>query len=133
MSESTNPRLSAPVRLLLRLVLTIGLVWLLNTFFDQYFFVSGGLAAFIIIGSLLTLMNVLVRPLLHLILLPFKLFMGLLVTIAVNAGFLWLTLRIAERMDPDIVQLSLHGGVFGWVLIALLLGGANWVMKAVLR
>lgn len=131
MSESGH--LSAPVRLLMRLLLTILLVYLLSTFLDRIFFLEGGLAAYVIIGSLLTLMNVIVRPLLNLILLPFKLFMGIVVLVGANAFFLWLTERIAERMDPDLVVLTIDQGLGGWILVALILGLANWVMKEVLR
>lgn len=131
MSDSGG--LSAPTRLLMRLLLTIGLVYLLSNFLDQFFFVQGGLIAYIIIGSLLTLMNVIVRPVLNIILLPFKLFMGILVLIAANGFFLWLTERIAERMDPSMVILRIDQGITGWLLIAFVLGLANWVMKAMLR
>jgi uncharacterized membrane protein YvlD (DUF360 family) len=131
MAESGS--LSAPVRLLMRLVLTILLVYLLSIFLDQTFFVDGGLIAYVIIGSLLTLMNVIVRPVLNLILMPFKLFMGIVVLIGANAFFLWLTERIAERMDPTLVILRVDQGLGGWILIALILGLANWIMKEVLR
>lgn len=117
----------------MRLLLTIGLVYLLSNFLDQFFFVQGGLIAYIIIGSLLTLMNVIVRPILNIILLPFKLFMGILVLIAANGFFLWLTERIAERMDPSMVILRIDQGITGWLLIAFILGLANWMMKAMLR
>lgn len=126
-------RLSAPVRLLLRLALTILLVYIMNTFLDRIFFVSGGFGAYIIIGSLLTLMNVIVRPLLHVILLPFKLFMGIIVLIAANGLFLWLTEMIAEKMDPELVVLHIDQGLLGWLLVAVILGMANWMFKAILR
>ncbi len=125
--------LSAPVRLIIRLLLTIGLIYIMNTFLEQIFFLQGGLAAFIIIGSLITLMNVIVRPLLNLIMMPFKLFMGLVVLIVANGLILWLTEKIAEAMDPTLVVLEIDQGIGGWFLIAIILGLANWVMKGVLR
>ncbi len=125
--------LSAPARLIIRLILTIGLVYLLSTFLNQIFFVDGGLAAFIIIGSLITLMNVVVRPLLNLIMMPFKLFMGIIVLIVANGLILWLTEMIAEKMDPTLVVLEIDQGIGGWFLIAIILGLANWVMKETLR
>lgn len=126
-------RLSAPMRLIMRLLLTILLVYLLSTFIERIFFVDGGLPAYIVIGSLITLMNVLVRPLLHLILLPFKLFMGLIVLIASNALFLMLTERIAVELDPEIVAMNIDGGFGGWLLIAIIFGLANWIFKEVLK
>lgn len=131
MSDSQG--VSAPLKLIIRLLLTIALVWAMSAFLERYFFVSGGLAAYIVIGSLLTLMNVLVRPLLHLISLPFKLFAVIIAIIIVNGGFLWLTMEIAEELDPDVVQLHVDGGVGGWILVALILGVANWVFREMLK
>jgi uncharacterized membrane protein YvlD (DUF360 family) len=125
--------LSAPVRLLMIALLNVLTVYLLSTFLDRIFFVEGGLIAYAIIGSLLTLMNIIVRPVLNLILLPFKLFMGIVVLIGANGFFLWLTERIAERMDPSLVILKVDQGLGGWILLALILGLANWVVKEVLR
>jgi len=125
--------LSAPMRLIVRLLLTILLVYVLSTFLERIFFVDGGLAAYIVIGSLITLMNVIVRPLLHVILLPFKLFMGIIVLIATNALFLMLTERIAVELDPEIVAMNIDGGFGGWLLVAIIFGVANWTFKEVLR
>lgn len=124
---------SAPLRLTIRLVLTIGLVWCLSIFLEQYFFVDGGLAAYIIIGSLLTLMNVITRPILHVVLFPFKLIATLPALMVVNAGFLWLTQYVARMMDPTLVTLVIDGGIAGWILVAVILGLANWVFKEILK
>lgn len=126
-------KLSAPMRLIIRLLLTILLVYLLSNFFERIFFVEGGLHAYIVIGSLITLMNVLVRPLLHVLLLPFKLFMGIIVLIASNALFLMLTERIAAELDPAVVMLQIDGGMSGWLLVAIIFGLANWMFKEILR
>lgn len=125
--------LSAPTKLVFLWILTIGLVYLLNNFLDRIFFLNGGLYAYLIIGSLLTLMNMIVRPVLNIIFFPFKLIFGLIGLIAANGLFLWLTERIAERMDPSVVTLTIDQGIGGWILLALILGLANWVMKEVLR
>ena len=130
---SDSGHLSAPARLVMRLLLTIGLVYVLSTFLDRIFFLSGGLPAIIIIGSLLTLMNFLVRPILHILFLPFTLIFGLIGHIAANGLFLWLTQWITDKMDPTIVVLTIDQGVGGWILLALILGLANWVMKEILR
>jgi uncharacterized membrane protein YvlD (DUF360 family) len=131
MAESGH--LSAPLKLLIRLLLTVVLVYLLSTFMDRTFFLSGGLIAYIIIGSLITLMNVIVRPLVNVIFFPFKLIFGLIGLIAANGLILWITEKIAEKMDPSLVVLQIDQGVGGWILLALILGLANWVMKEVLR
>jgi uncharacterized membrane protein YvlD (DUF360 family) len=131
MAESGH--LSAPMRLIMRLVLTILLVYLLSTFLERIFVLTGGLPAYIIIGSLLTLMNVIVRPILNIILLPFKLIFGLVGLIVANGLFLWLTETITEMMDPNMVVLQIDQGIGGLILLALILGLANWIMKEILR
>lgn len=130
---SDSKHLSAPVRLVMRFALTILLVYILNTFLDQYFLVEGGLIAILIIASLLTLMNVIIRPVINVIMLPFKLFMGIVALIIANGLFLWLTEKIAERMDPAIIVLHVDQNLGGWLLVALVLGLGNWLMKEVLR
>ncbi len=128
-----NSRLSLPVRVLMLWVLTILLVYLLSTFLERTFFLSGGLYAYIIIGSLITLMNLIVRPVLAIITFPFKLFVGIIALIVVNGGILWLTEKIAEKMDPSLLTLQIDQGLGGWLLVAFIVGFANWIFKHILR
>ncbi len=130
---AADSRISLPVRIVLQLLLTVALVWILSTIIDQYFYVQGGIRAYIIVGSLLTLMNLLARPLLSLLLLPFRLFFHLLTLIVSNALFLWLTQRIAAGFDPELVILRITDGWASWLLVACVLGLANWLMRLVLR
>lgn len=131
MSESRG--LSWPTKIAFQWVLTVGLVWFLSTNIDQYFFLNGGLAAYVIIGSLLTLMNLIIRPLLHIVFAPFHLIFGLIATILMNWLFLWIIIKITDQMNPALVQLTFNGGVGGWLVIAIVLGAANWVMKILLK
>ena len=128
-----DSRISAPLKILIRLLLTIALVWALNRWMPDYVFVEGGVAAYIIIGSLLTLMNMLVRPLLNMVLLPFKLFMSIITIIVANGLFLWLTEKIAQNLDPAIVVLDVTDTLLKWLLVAIILGLANWVMKMIIK
>ena len=125
--------LTVPFHLLIRFALTILLVYLLNTYFDQYFTLTGGLRAYITVAALITLMNILVRPILHILTAPVHFIFGILATIGVNALFLWITMSIAEKFDPSAVQLIISGGFWGWLVIAIILGVANWLMKHLVR
>lgn len=87
----------------------------------------------IVVGSLLTLMNIVVRPLLDLLTLPLKLFATILAVILANGIFLYIVTRITEMMDPSLVRLSIGGGVLGWVELALIVGFAHWVVKELLK
>ncbi len=121
------------LRILLRFLLSIALVWALATYLDAYFFVTGGWKAFVIIAALLTLMNLLVRPILDLIVAPLRLLANLLAMILVNGIFLWLIVWIVDQMNPALVTLDIQGGIGGWIVVMLALGVAKWVMKLLIR
>ncbi|PIQ76196.1 hypothetical protein COU78_01405 [Candidatus Peregrinibacteria bacterium CG10_big_fil_rev_8_21_14_0_10_49_24] len=125
--------LSLPARVLLRAVLNIALVWFLATYFYAYFEITGGLAAYIIVGSLLTLMNIFVRPLLEIFTLPLKLFATILAIIIVNGVFVQLTTYIVDNMQENLVTLNIHGKLWGWIVVATILGVGNWIIKAMLN
>ncbi|MFH0770239.1 MAG: phage holin family protein [Candidatus Peregrinibacteria bacterium] len=127
------PAPSLPTRIVLKAVLNILVVWLMATYVFDEFQLSGGIPACIIVGSLLTLMNLFVRPLLRLITLPLKLFATILSVIIVNGVFVWVTTLITDRMDPALVSLQIYGGLLGWIIVAAAFGMANWIMKELLK
>lgn len=108
-------------------------VFLLDTFLSDYIMVLGGIMAYVTVGALLTLMNLFVRPLLALATLPLKLFATLLAIIIVNGVFLWLTEKIVAFMDPGIVFLEIRGGIGGWLVVAIILGIGNWIIRQISR
>lgn len=121
---------SPVTRLLLRTILNFALVWILATQLDQYFILTGGWWGILVVGSLVTLLNFLVRPLLQLIALPFRLFASLLATLMVNVIFVWLLVLVAHMATPPLFQIR---GITGWIVVAVVLGLGNWVMKMVLK
>lgn len=122
-------KLSLSLRIVIRTLANIGLVYAMNAIIPVYFQVIGSWAAFILIGILLGFLNVLVRPILDLVTLPLKLFATLLAVIIVNGVILWLTYRITLLMDPNIVMLVIGGGIGGWVIASIVLGTGNWILK----
>jgi len=129
MSTQETSSLSLPMRILFSAILTVLLVWAMNALIPQYFAVSGGIAGFVIIGCLITLMNLIARPILHVLTFPLKLFATLLALILSNAAFVWLTVRIASQMDPSIVTLTVADGFVSWMVVAIVLGIANLFFK----
>ncbi|MFA5799851.1 MAG: phage holin family protein [Candidatus Peribacteraceae bacterium] len=123
---------SSPVKLVLKAALNVLLVYALDSYFSEYFAVFGGPAAYVIVGSLLTLLNLFVRPLLNIITLPFKLIATLLTTVLLNALFLWLVYQLALRMDPDLIALAITGGFTGWIVVSSVLGFSNWLFRLIL-
>lgn len=124
---------SLPTRLTLHAILNILLVALLNRLLPDSFFVSGGAPAFVIVGALISLMNIVVRPVLNIIALPLKLFATIIAIILVNAIFLWMTLQLTMLMDPSLVTLDIGGGIGGWITASLALGFGNWVLHLLVK
>ncbi len=122
-----------PTRLALRALLTMALVWVMAKYLPQYLSISGGLAAIIVTGALLTLLNLFVRPLLNIITFPLKLFATIIAIILANTVFLWITMLIVAELDPTLIQFEIRGGIMGWVVISLLLGLMNWMLKELLH
>ncbi len=125
--------MSLPLRLALRFALNVALVWALIAFVPEAFVLGGGFAASVIVGALLTLLNILVRPLLDVATLPLKLVATLLAFILVNGIFVWLTVWIAQHMEPALVTLRIGGGLPGWLAVILVFGIGNWLMKMLLK
>ncbi|MDO8468196.1 MAG: phage holin family protein [Candidatus Peribacter sp.] len=124
---------SLPLKITIKAILNVALVWAMATYLDQYFALTGGWRAIVIVGALLTLLNLLVRPILAILTLPLKLFATILAVIVVNGLFVWLVHLLVLRMDPAIVGLDIFGGVWGWIVVAAAIGFANWVMKEIIR
>lgn len=131
--SKVGKHISYPLRLLLKATLTILLVCALDRWMGDYVTVTGGWHGFLVIGSLLTLMNLIIRPVLNVLSIPLKLFATLLGIVLVNGIFLWITMLIADQFDASVVTMQVRGGIGGWIVLALALGIANWIMKLVLR
>jgi putative membrane protein len=131
MSDSSNA--SAPIRLIVRLLLTIALVWALPVILPGFITIEGGLAAIALIGVTLTLLNIIVRPIINILTFPLKLFMTVLAIILANAAFLWFLMKLVGMMDQQTVRFVIEGGVWGWIVVSLVLGLANWIIKEILK
>ncbi len=123
--------MSLPLRITLRLVLTIALVWAMQRYLGRYILITGNLPGWIVIGSLLTLMNLLVRPVLNTIAIPLHILASLLTLVLVNGAFIAITMWIATHLEPDLVTMDIVG-FSGWIVVPMVLGSANWVMKVIL-
>jgi len=121
------------MRILIKALLNFTVVWLMATYMSQYFQMTGGFIAVIIIGSLLTLLNMFVRPILDIITLPLKLFATIIAIILVNGVFVQLIHIISQEMNPDLVTLEIFGGLWGWTVVAIVFGFSNWVIKEILH
>lgn len=117
------------MRVVTGFVLTIGLLWVMILYLPEYIAISGGIPALIILGALLTLMNLFVLPILNILALPAKLLATLITIILLNLLFLWLLTVFAGRLDPRFVVLSIKNGIDGWLIVSSVLGFGHWVLK----
>ena len=74
-------------------------------------------------------MNIIVRPILHAIFIPIHAVVGIIATVLCNWLFLVLTMKIATQFDPSSVVFEIRGGTFVFILFAIAIGIANWLMK----
>ena len=125
--------LAMALRLLLRFLLTVALVWSMNRYLPDYIAITGGARAYVVIAALVTLMNIFVTPVLSILAAPLKFFMTTAAVLLVNSIFLWLTVRIVGLMEPSIVTLKITGGFLGWFVVLIVFGLAKACMHALLR
>ncbi len=121
------------MRIALKAALNVLLVFLMDRYLPQYLTVFGGWAAFVVVGSLITLLNFVLRPILDILTLPLKLFATIFALILVNGVFLWLTYQITLRMDPSLIAMTITGGLTGWIVLSVVLGTGNWVVRHVVK
>lgn len=122
-------RMSPALKLAVKFLANTILMWILHTYLSGYVTIFGGMAAYVVIGALLTLMNMFLRPILNFATAPARFIFGLPFVILLNFGFFWLTYKIVLFMDPSLVVLVIEGGVWGWVLVSVIVGTVNWGMK----
>ncbi len=125
--------LSLPIKLIAQYALTVLALWLLIRFLPQYLVIEGSWVALPTVAALLMLLNMFARPVLKVLTFPLKLFMTIVAIVLANGLFLWLLENIAERFDPQTAVVLVQGGWGGWIVIALLLGLANWVIHHSIR
>ena len=121
------------LKLAMKSGLNIALVWAMSVYLSQYFGLSGGIVAVIIVGALITLLNIFFRPILNILLLPLKFFATIIAIIIANGAFIYVVHLATLRMDPSLVQLEIYGGPWGWIVVALCFGIANWILKEMFK
>ena len=112
--------MSFPSRLLLRLLCNLAFLWGLATYLGEMFSLTGGLPALLILGLLLTAIDLLIRPFLALLTLPLRLFLSLLNILVLNGLSLGILVFLSKEFPPDILILAILGGIRDlFLLIAL--------------
>ncbi len=123
---------SLPIRLILQYALTVALLWGITRYLPDYLVIQGSLAAIPTVAALVLLLNLFARPIMKILTFPLKLIMTLVAVILVNALFLWILTKIAEQFDPTTAIVLVQGGLGGWIVVACILGCANWIFHKIL-
>ena len=122
-----------PLKLILKAILNVVLTWAMAEYVGQYFGLDGGIPAYVIVGALITLLNIFFRPILNIITLPLRFFATIVAVMLVNGVFVYVVHMITLRMNPDLVRLEIYGGPWGWIVVAVCFGLANWIMKEIFK
>jgi uncharacterized membrane protein YvlD (DUF360 family) len=122
-----------PLKLVLKFVFNIVVVWALANHLGQYFGLDGGIPAYIIVGALMSLLNIFFRPILNILTLPLRLFATIIAVMIVNGAFVYVIAQFTLRMDPNLVKLEIYGGPWGWIIVAVCFGFANWLLKEMFK
>ncbi|MDA0376459.1 MAG: phage holin family protein [bacterium] len=131
MSSESSSHL--PLKLTLKFVFNVIVVYVLTNYAGQYFGLDGGIPAYIIVGALMSLLNIFFRPILNIITLPLRFFATIIAIMIVNGAFVYVIQQFTLRMDPGIIALEIYGGPWGWIVISVCFGFANWLLKEMFK
>lgn len=113
------------------LALNILSVYLVHQLLDG-FIITGGTTGFVVVGVVIGLLNVFVKPLLKVLSLPFIFLTIGLFLIIVNAAILWLAENFVTFLDIPNVTFMIEG-MGTYAVAVLLLGILNYLFQKVLR
>jgi uncharacterized membrane protein YvlD (DUF360 family) len=122
-----------PLKLVLKFAFNVIVVWVLANYLGQYFGLDGGIPAAVIVGALMSLLNIFFRPILNVITLPLRFFATIVAVMIVNGAFIYVIHLFTLRMDPGLIQLEIYGGPWGWIVVAMSFGFANWLLKEMFK
>ena len=129
----TEKGASVGLKILIRFAVNTGLAAFFRGTFPLFFVLQGGLKPLVLVGIILTILNWLVVPVLHLLSLPIKLFAWIVAFFLVNAAALWLAAEVVNSLAVEGISLTIQGGIVGWLTLSFFLGIGNWFVKSVLK
>jgi uncharacterized membrane protein YvlD (DUF360 family) len=133
LQDKTEKRANTILKIAFRVFINVGIVWWLDRSFGDFFALDGGYQGIALVGLTFTALNMIVVPILNVISLPIKFFAWIIAFILVNAGAVWLTLWFIATLNVPGVSLAIEGGIIGWILVSVLFGVGNWLVRAVVK
>lgn len=86
---------------------------------------TGGWVFFLVAGTIIGLLNVLLKPILKFMAMPLIFFSAGLFLIVINAIILWMTDKILEILDFSNINLIIDGPLT-FLLASIIFGLVNW-------
>lgn len=109
-------------RIILRLLLNSAFIWFLARSPWTIFLVTGGLPAILLLGFLLTAIDLLIRPFLSLLTLPLRLLLSLLNTLVLSGLSLAVLVLVAWEFPPSVLTVTIAGGLRDLFLLIAIFG-----------
>ncbi len=131
--DKTEKRANTAMRFAFRVFINVGVVIFLTNYFGSFFVLGGGYQGIAVVGLTFTVLNMLIVPILNVLSLPIKFIAWMIAFILVNAAAIWLTVWFVASIGIMGVSLAIEGGIIGWIIVSVILGMGNWVVKAVVK
>ncbi len=118
--------------LLIRFVLNAGTLYLLTYLLPSDITYTGGVKFFAVAGLFMTVINLVIKPILKILALPFMILTAGLFMIFINAFLLWFLKYALDIVRFQDVSLVIHSKG-GYLMAGFLFGLLNWTLNAVFR
>ncbi len=118
--------------LLIRLVLNAGTLFLITYLLPADVIYTGGVRFFVVAGLFMTIINLVVKPILKILALPFVILTAGLFMIFINAFLLWFLKYALDIVKFQDVSLVIHTKG-GYLIAGLLFGLLNWILNVIFR
>ncbi len=96
------------------------------------FSVTGGTFGYVMVGVVVGLLNVFLKPILKILSLPFLFLTIGLFTLVVNGAILWIAERVVEFLHVNAITFTIDGA-FTYLLAVLLFGVINYIFHKLIR
>ncbi len=101
-------------------------------FLPSKIIVEGGISAFILIGFILGVLNVFIKPILKIISLPFMIVTLGLFVVLLNGLILYFAENMVNFINGSTIKIMIEGGPLTYVWVALIFGFFNYLINIVL-
>ena len=118
--------------LILRLLLNAASLYLLIYFMPNDLVYTGGVKFFAVAGIFMAIINLIIKPILKILALPFMILTGGLFMIFINAFLLWFLKYSLDIVKFQDVSLVIHSNG-SYLMAGLVFGLLNWVLNTIFR